>query len=57
LDEECYSPSSSVFISKDISLSIFRKYFTKCLKYVKGKKLIEVLNREIVDVKTRRSAV
>ena len=34
-----------------------QKYFSKCLKYVKGKKIIETLNREIVEIKTRKSAI
>ena len=34
-----------------------RKYFNKCMKYVKGKKIVDILNREAVEIKTRRSAV
>ena len=53
-------PSLST-ISKHLTfwliLTVHRKYFNKCMKYVKGKKIVDTLNREAVEVKTRRSSV
>jgi len=52
-------------INSEKSLVIFwvliyllkRKYFSKCLRYVTDKKMVETLNQEIVEIKTRKSSI